>query len=124
MVWGKIRIILLLSFVCILGTATFYYFSSLNKKVDEQISDKNISETKIAELPKIFYGAKTMVLVPGGAFIMGDDSSNFPDEKPEHSVSVGSFYMDETPITYEDFKKYIDNGGTKSKYWEYDTRFS
>jgi len=29
--------------------------------------------------------------------------------------------MDETPVTYEDFEKYIEAGGTKSRYWEYET---
>jgi len=121
MMWGKLKIILLLFFVCILGVAIFYYFSSSQQKIEGQVLEKNISETTLTELPKIFYGTKTMVLVPRGTFIMGDKSSNFSDEKPEHSVTVESFYMDETPITYEDFTKYINDGGTKSRYWEYDT---
>lgn len=121
MMLRKLKIILLLLFVCIFGIAAFHYFSSLNKKIEEQVLEKNISETKVAELPKIIQGTKTVILVPEGKFTMGDDNSNFPDEKPEHSVTVKSFYMDETPITYEDFIKYLDDGGTKSRYWEYDT---
>jgi len=120
MMLGKLKIILLIFFVCILGIATFYYFSSINRK-DGQVLEKNISETKATELSKILQGTKTMVLVSEGTFVMGDNSSNFSDEKPEHTVTVKSFYMDETPITYEDFTKYLNDGGTKSRYWEYDT---
>lgn len=121
MMLGKLKIILLLFFVCIFGIATFYYFSSSNKKIDRQVLEKNILETKATELPKILQGTKTMVLVPEGKFTMGDDSSNFSNEKPERTVAIKSFYMDETPITYKDFTKYLNDGGTKTRYWEYDT---
>ena len=50
------------------------------------------------DLPKVIYGIKKMILVPGG-----------------------TFYMDETPITYADFQKYVEAGGAKPKYWEYET---
>lgn len=52
--------------------------------------------------PKTLYGLKTSKLIP-------DNSS------------VGSFYMDETPITYEDFKIYVRAGGQKTAYWEYES---
>ena len=79
MMLRKLKIILLLLFVCIFGIAAFHYFSSLNKKIEEQVLEKNIFETKVAELPKIIQGTKTMILVPEGKFTMGDNNSNFPD---------------------------------------------
>jgi formylglycine-generating enzyme required for sulfatase activity len=39
----------------------------------------------------------TMVLVPGGTFLMG--SNEFSDEQPVHTVTVSSFYMDSTEVT-------------------------
>jgi len=72
-------------------------------------------------LPKIVYSIKKMVLIQGGIFLMGDLNSEFSDEQPVHTVTVGTFYMDETPVTYKDFQKYIDAGGARSKYWDYET---
>ena len=43
------------------------------------------------------------VLLPGGAFVMGD-AKGAPDEKP-HRVSVGSFYIDKYEVTQERYKK-------------------
>jgi formylglycine-generating enzyme required for sulfatase activity len=124
MISKKIKIFLLLLIVGIFG---FFVYSALTRygvKKNEQKSQKEISQIKTGELPKFIYGVKKMVLVPGGTFSMGsigDENSNFFDERPAHLVAVDSFYMDETPVTYEDFKKYIKAGGEKPKYWEYET---
>ncbi len=53
--------------------------------------------------PKTIYGLKISKL------ISSKDSS------------VNSFYMDETPITYEDFEIYVQAGGKKNAYWFYDS---
>ncbi len=49
---------------------------------------------------------KNMVLVYGGTFQMG---SNLPigtgDEKPIHTVTVSSFYMDKTEVTQAEYRK-------------------
>jgi len=85
----------------------------------EEVID-NIGVQEEHEFPEIIEGIKKMVLVPKGLFLMGQDSG-FEDELPIHEVFIDPFYIDETPVTYEDFQKYIDVGGVKSKYWEYDT---
>jgi len=41
-----------------------------------------------------------MVLVAGGSFLMGSTTGD-DNEAPVHSVTVGSFHMDRTEITYE-----------------------
>lgn len=51
-----------------------------------------------------------MVLVPGGAFIMGksdDDLANIQDA-PTKTVTVRPFYMDETEITNSEYRQYIE----------------
>ena len=48
-----------------------------------------------------------MELVPGGAFIMGDNKHR-PDEGPEHEVTVPSFYIDKFEVTNEQYKKFCD----------------
>ena len=45
-----------------------------------------------------------LILVQGGTFTMGDqfDEGN-PDEKPVHEVTLGSFYMGKTEVTFEQY---------------------
>lgn len=53
-----------------------------------------------------------MVFIPGGEFVMGsNDSDARQDEKPPHQVKVDSFWIDETPVTNRDFKKFVDETG-------------
>jgi gliding motility-associated lipoprotein GldK len=51
-----------------------------------------------------------MTLVPGGAFIMGksdDDLANVQDA-PTKTVTVRSFYMDETEITNSEYREFVE----------------
>ena len=55
-----------------------------------------------------------MVYVQGGKFMMGDNKSNFKEEKPEHEVELSSFYMAEVPLTQKLYKTV--SGDQPSKY--------
>ncbi|MDP7565099.1 MAG: formylglycine-generating enzyme family protein, partial [Candidatus Marinimicrobia bacterium] len=46
-----------------------------------------------------------MVYVVGGTFQMGSSSSRYIDEKPVHTVTVSSFYMDKTEVTQAEYRK-------------------
>jgi gliding motility-associated lipoprotein GldK len=51
-----------------------------------------------------------MVLIPGGAYIMGksdDDPANMQDA-PTKTVTVRSFYMDETEITNSEYRQFVE----------------
>lgn len=50
----------------------------------------------------------TMVLVPAGEFVMGDDSSVNDNEKPAHKVALPDFYIDKFEVTNEQYKKFCD----------------
>ncbi len=53
-----------------------------------------------------------MVWVSGGEFTMGTNESDAYDvEKPAHKVKVDGFWMDETEVTNEQFKKFVDATG-------------
>jgi formylglycine-generating enzyme required for sulfatase activity len=121
MISQKIKTILFLLVVSIFGFSIYFALTKYQIEEKKQKSQKEITQTNITELPKFIYGVKKMVLISGGSFLMGNGNSNFPDERPTHFVTIDSFYMDETPVTYEDFKKYVDAGGAKPKYWEYET---
>lgn len=52
-----------------------------------------------------------MVLIPGGDFIMGKNTSNPTDWQPEHQVSIDSFYMDKYEVTNKQYYEFC----TKTK---------
>jgi formylglycine-generating enzyme required for sulfatase activity len=48
-----------------------------------------------------------MLLVPGGTFVMGTDREGEGDERPAHSVTLESFYLDETEVTNEAYGRCV-----------------
>ena len=74
----------------------------------------NISKSKgelVGIKGKKYYPEKPygMVLVPGGSFIMGksDDDLAAINDAPTKTVSVRSFYMDETEITNAEYRQFV-----------------
>ncbi|MDX1543871.1 MAG: gliding motility lipoprotein GldK [Christiangramia sp.] len=51
-----------------------------------------------------------MTLIPGGSFIMGKSDDDIADQKnaPPKTVTVRSFYMDETEITNSEYRQFIN----------------
>ncbi len=54
-----------------------------------------------------------MVLVEGGDFYMGNDYSANSDERPEHKVTLNSFFMSKYEVTVEDYAKFCRVTGHK-----------
>jgi formylglycine-generating enzyme len=51
-----------------------------------------------------------MLYVPGGTYLMGSDR-HYPEEAPAHRVTVDGFWMDRTPITNSQFRKFVNATG-------------
>ena len=51
-----------------------------------------------------------MVLIPGGVFMMGDDSGD-ESARPVHREEVADFYLDKYEVTNQQYKKFIDATG-------------
>ena len=49
-----------------------------------------------------------MVWVPGGKFFMGCEDPRMPDAQPIHPVELDGFWMDETPVTNEQFTRTLN----------------
>ena len=54
--------------------------------------------------------APDMVFIPGGSFRMGSDK-HYPEEAPAHQAAVGDFWIDRTPITNKQFRKFVRETG-------------
>src|SRR6478609_5649056 len=55
-------------------------------------------------------GIKDMVWIPGGTFRMGSDN-HYPEEAPVHRVTVDPFWIDRTPVTNREFRKFVNATG-------------
>jgi formylglycine-generating enzyme len=53
---------------------------------------------------------RNMVWIPGGTFRMGSDK-HYPEEAPVHPVSVAGFWIDRTPVTNREFRRFINATG-------------
>jgi sulfatase modifying factor 1 len=51
-----------------------------------------------------------MVWIPGGVFRMGSDK-HYPEERPVHRVRVSGFWMDRTPVTNREFRRFVEATG-------------
>ncbi len=51
-----------------------------------------------------------MVFVPGGTFRMGSDR-HYSEERPVHRVTVDDFWIDRTPVTNREFRKFVNATG-------------
>src|SRR5258707_3080322 len=47
-----------------------------------------------------------MVWIPGGTFRMGSND-HYPEEAPAHRVTVDGFWIDRTPVTNRQFKRFV-----------------
>jgi formylglycine-generating enzyme len=55
-------------------------------------------------------GTSQFVFIPGGSFRMGSNQ-HYPEEKPEHRVTVGDFWIDRTPVTNRQFRRFVNETG-------------
>ncbi len=51
-----------------------------------------------------------MAWIPGGTFSMGSNN-HYPEEAPVHRVALGGFWIDRTPVTNRDFRKFVNATG-------------
>ncbi len=57
------------------------------------------------------------VQIPGGGFRMGS-TVGADDEKPVHSVRVGTFYLSRTEVTNAQYTRCVDAGACRAPYWQ------
>jgi sulfatase modifying factor 1 len=65
--------------------------------------------TEYLKTPKSPQGSD-MVWIPGGSFQMGSDG-HYPEEAPVRTATVKGFWMDRTPVTNAQFRKFVSETG-------------
>jgi formylglycine-generating enzyme required for sulfatase activity len=87
------------------------------------------------DLPPIKIGkdGKRMILIPAGEFLRGTSDADilemtlrfgwksewFDDEKPQRKIYLDAYYIAETPVTNEEYKKFVDATGHRVPYgWD------
>ena len=51
-----------------------------------------------------------MLWIAGGTFAMGSDA-HYPEERPAHRVKVDGFWLDRTPVTNREFRRFVEATG-------------
>jgi formylglycine-generating enzyme required for sulfatase activity len=49
-----------------------------------------------------------MVWLRGGRFTMGQDDSQYDDEKPAHPVEVSAFSIGQYPLTFDEYDRFCE----------------
>lgn len=81
-----------------------------------EIKEVELAPRSVGPAPKIVVQPGTtdynglMILVPEGTFTMGDNNY-YPDEKPEHQVTLPAYYIDKYEVTNAQYKKFCDQTG-------------
>jgi formylglycine-generating enzyme len=52
-----------------------------------------------------------MIAIAAGTFTMGRDDTAHADERPAHEVQISAFSIDETLVTFADFRDFVDATG-------------
>ena len=58
----------------------------------------------------------TMVVVPGGSFLMGA-ASDQPYESPQHERFLPAYQIGQYPVTNADYQDFVESGGYENKRW-------
>lgn len=70
------------------------------------------SKTTDHAVDTLVLGGLHFVRIPGGSFAMGDNSAMAqPNEQPVHRVTISSFWMANTEITFMQWKSFLDESG-------------
>ena len=72
-------------------------FTSTDKSVEDVWKEDSVVKTDLGI---------TWILVEGGKFRMGNDNGLSPDESPEHEVTLDSYYISATEVTFDQYDRF------------------
>jgi formylglycine-generating enzyme required for sulfatase activity len=99
--WSGLKIISNLE----VGNYTIYCYANGHNREKREVVIKQNEITVINVNLQIDTTIQDMILIVGGTFIMGNNKGS-SDERPEHEVSIGDFYISKYEVTFEEYDKY------------------
>lgn len=67
--------------------------------------------------PQGNYLLPPLVEIPGGMYPLGDDKSDYDDEKPAHKVQLAPFQISQFPVTNAEYALFMKAGGYEDERW-------
>ncbi len=58
-----------------------------------------------------------MAMIAAGKYPMGDDKSDYADEKPAHTVPIAAFELAIFPVTNKEYRLFMDADGYENERW-------
>jgi len=87
-----------------IGLAFVFHGNLRSSKTDQTEPQSARTASEPAEVDR-------MIRLPGGNYLMGDNLSNYPPERPQHNVYVGEFLVDEHEVTNRQFAEFVNKTG-------------
>jgi len=119
--------------VALVVLVTLAVVIAANKGLVNPVPTPTIEQPTTAPLPTMLPAAVStrvsekdgmvMVYVPAGEFLMGSTDSDAQandNEKPQHTVSLDTFWIDRTEVTRAQYKKCVQAGACQAPYYDSD----
>jgi formylglycine-generating enzyme required for sulfatase activity len=58
-----------------------------------------------------------LVTIPAGTYPIGDDDSDYAQERPAHTVTLDAFEVGAFPVTNAEYRLFVDAGGYEDEQW-------
>src|SRR5262245_36625659 len=84
-------------------------FAPIAGESDNPMSEGEVAATR-ARAAQAEAAHSNMIWIPGGTFRMGSDR-HYPEEAPVHRVTLNGFWIDRTPVTNREFRKFVNATG-------------
>lgn len=84
------------------------------KEPDSEQAAQSTDQEKRRTTKLLGPGRGEFVFIAGGDFTMGRNIGENDDERPEHLVTLSSFYVGKTPVTNAQFVEFMNDAAVKS----------
>ncbi len=94
--------------VSIMGASLLYFYLRSARQTQLQAVPFSISETRLDPQDEARPAREGMVWIRGGSYARGCFNCDLADSLPIHRVRLTGFWLDETPVTNEQFTHFVD----------------
>lgn len=82
--------------------------------------DSSVSDSLGAEVEPIFIPPDSMILIPGGEYLIGNDN-DLKDQRPRHKVVLKAFFIDNHEVNNAQYLRFAEAVGHRLPYFWKDT---